>query len=431
MNNPLKYISLEEAISHIKSGDRVFLQGSAQTPASLLREMARQSDRLKNVDVISISLQGEVEIAKEEYKDSFHINSLFVSEPVRKAVNGGWADFVPIFLSDIPHWFRRGKIPIDVAIIQVSPPDKHGYCSMGASVDIGRTATRVAKMIIAQVNPNVPRTHGDGIIHSSRFHHVVYLEEPLAEINYGGKVSAEDLRIGEIIAEMIEDGSTLQMGIGTIPDAVLRCLGNHKNLGLHTEMFSDGLLPLFENDVINNTKKKIHQNIGIVGFALGSRALYDYIDDNPAFNFLDMDYVNDPAIIKLNPKMVAINSAIEVDLTGQVCADSIGYYQYSGIGGQMDYIRGAALSEGGKPIIAINSRTRKGLPRIVPHLHEGAGVVTTRGHVHYVVTEYGAVNLAGMNLRDRSRLLISIAHPDDREMLARAAYERFNGNFSL
>lgn len=425
MNNPLNYISVSEAISHIKSGDHLFIQGSAQTPNFMIDELARQAERLQDIEVYSITLQGDVKIAKEAYRDHFHINSMFVSDPVRQAVNGGWGDFVPVFLSDIPNLFRSGLFPIDVAVIQVSPPDKHGYCSMGASVDIGRTATRVAKKIIAQVNPMVPRTHGDGIIHSSRFDHVIYQECPLTEVDYDSKISENELKIGKIIADMIEDGSTLQMGIGTIPDAVLKCLGNHKNLGIHTEMFSNGILPLFEKDVINNKLKKLHRNIAVVGFAIGSRKLYDYIDDNPAFNFLDIDYVNDPAIIKQNPKMVAINSAVEVDLTGQVCADSIGTFQYSGIGGQMDFMRGAALSEGGKPIIAITSRTNKGVSRIVPFLKQGAGVVTTRGHIHYVVTEYGAVNLYGKNLRQRAKALISIAHPDDQEILDRAAYERF------
>lgn len=427
MKKELNYISAAEAISHIQSNQRVFVQGSAQTPTYLISEMARQSERLRNVEVVSITQQGQVEITDEKYKDSFHVNSLFVSEPIRGAVNSGRADYVPIFLSDIPNLFRSGNFPIDFAIIQVSPPDKHGYCSLGVSVDIARPVTRVgvANKIIAQINPNVPRTHGDGIIHSSRFDYAVYHEAPLAEVNYGGKASDVDLKIGQIIAGMIEDGSTLQMGIGTIPDSVLRCLGNHKNLGIHTEMFSDGILPLVESNVINNRNKKMHKNISVVGFAIGSKALYDYVDDNAAFNFLDIDYVNDPAIIKQNPQMVAINSAVEIDLTGQVCADSIGTYQYSGIGGQMDFMRGAALSPGGKPIIALSSRTKKGIARITPFLKPGAGVVTTRGHIHHVVTEYGAVDLYGKNMRQRAKLLISIAHPDDRETLEKAAFERF------
>jgi acyl-CoA hydrolase len=312
-----------------------------------------------------------------------------------------------------------------VALIQVSLPDKHGYCSMGVSVDIARSAVNNAKHVIAQVNPNVPRTHGDGLVHLSRFTHVVYHEAALPEVNYGEKLSDNEMIIGGRIAELIDDGATLQMGIGTIPDATLRCLSNHKNLGIHTEMCSDGIIPLFESDVINNSKKRIHPYKTVTGFAVGTRKLYDYVNDNPAFVFLDIDYVNDPHVIRRNPKVVAINSAIEVDITGQVCADSIGTRQFSGIGGQMDFMRGAALSEGGKPIIAITSRTNKGQSRIVPFLKQGAGVVTTRGHVHYVVTEYGVAYLYGKNLRQRAHELISISHPDDREMLEKAAWERF------
>jgi acyl-CoA hydrolase len=330
-----------------------------------------------------------------------------------------------VFLSDIPDLFKAGILPIDVALIQVSLPDKHGYCSMGVSVDIARSAVNNAKHVIAQVNPNVPRTHGDGLVHLSRFTHVVYHEAALPEVNYGEKLSDNEMIIGGRIAELIDDGATLQMGIGTIPDATLRCLSNHKNLGIHTEMCSDGIIPLFESDVINNSKKRIHPYKTVTGFAVGTRKLYDYVNDNPAFVFLDIDYVNDPHVIRRNPKVVAINSAIEVDITGQVCADSIGTRQFSGIGGQMDFMRGAALSEGGKPIIAITSRTNKGHSRIVPFLKQGAGVVTTRGHVHYVVTEYGVAYLYGKNLRQRAHELISISHPDDREMLEKAAWERF------
>ncbi len=419
------YVSAEEALQSIKSGDRVFVQGSAQTPSFLLTALARQKDRLKGVELTSITLQGEVEPARAEYAGHFRTNSLFVSAPVREAVNCGLGDFIPAFLSDIPHLFRDGILPLDVALVQVSPPDKHGYCSLGVSVDIALTAVLTAKIVIAQVNPLVPRTHGDGIVHVSQFSHMVYQEAPLAEVNYGLRVSEAEKKIGRLVAEMIEDGSCLQLGIGTIPDAVLQCLESHKDLGVHTEMFSDGLLPLFEKGVITNRKKKVNTNLTIAGFAIGSRKLYDYVDDNPAFNFMSIDYVNDPAVIKLNPKMVAVNSAIEIDLTGQVCADSIGTRQYSGIGGQMDFIRGAALSHGGKPIIALTARTAKGIPRIVPFLKSGAGVVTTRGHVHYIVTEYGVAYLHGKNMRQRANELIKIAHPDDREELDKAAFERF------
>jgi acyl-CoA hydrolase len=337
----------------------------------------------------------------------------------------GRADFIPSFLSDIPDFFKQGILPLDVAIVQVSPPDKFGYCSLGASVDIARSAVNTAKKVIALVNPRVPRTHGDSMIHVDRFVSMVYHESELPEVDYSAKIGEEEMQIARIIAGQIEDGSTLQVGIGTIPDAVLKCLNNHKNLGIHTEMFSDGLIPLFENDVINNSKKKVHPNKTVTGFAYGTRKLYDYIDDNPGFNFLDIDYVNDPSVIRRNPKVVAINSAIEIDVTGQVCADSIGTMQYSGIGGQMDFIRGASLSEGGKPFIALTSRTRKGISRIVPTLKPGAGVVTSRGHVRYVVTEYGMADLFGKNLRQRAEGLINISHPDDREDLDRQFFERF------
>ena len=413
-----------EALAVIKSGQRVFIQGSAQTPLYLLRELAKRAPDLRDVELTFITVHGDIELDKPQYADAFKINCMFVSESVRNAVNEGRADFVPVFLSDIPDLFRK-QMQIDVALVQVSPPDQHGYCSLGVSVDVARSAVNTATHIIAQVNPKVPRTHGDSLVHTKRFTAMVYHEEDLPEVDYGTKVREDELKIGQLIAGLIEDGSTLQMGIGTIPDAVLRSLHNHKNLGVHTEMCSDGIIDLFDNDVINNSKKRIHPNKTVTGFAVGTRRLYDYVDDNPAFVFLDIDYVNDPHVIRRNPKVVAINSAIEVDITGQVCADSIGTKQYSGIGGQMDFMRGAALSEGGKPIIALTSRTTKGVSRIVPFLKPGAGVVTTRGHIHYVVTEFGVAYLFGMNLRQRAKALIEIAHPDDRETLEKACFERF------
>ena len=419
------YVSAEEAVSVVKSGDRVFLHGSACTPNFLIDELARQSARLKKVEVCSITLHGNVEIAKPEYKDSFYINSLFVSDPVRDAVNSDRGDYVPVFLSEIPNLFKKGFLPLDVAIITVSPPDKHGYCSLGTSVDVARSAVDSAKIVVALVNPRMPRTHGDSMVHVVRIHKMVWHEQDLPTVDYGSKVSAEEFRIGQIIAGMIDDRSTLQMGIGTIPDAVLKCLGNHKDLGVHTEMLSDGIVDLVARDIVTNKYKGTHLNRTITSFALGTRKLYDYLDDNPGFSFMDVAHVNNPTVIKKNKKLVAINSAIEVDLTGQVCADSIGPLQYSGIGGQMDFIRGASLSDGGKPIIAITSRTKKGHPRLVPFLKQGAGVVTTRGHIHWVVTEYGAVNLYGLNLEQRAKALTGIAHPDDQEMLDRARFERF------
>jgi len=423
-----EYVNAANALSVIESGHRVFVQGSAQTPLHLLRELANQAARLQKVELVFITVQGDIVVDRPEYQGSFDINCLFVSDSVREAVRDGRADFVPVFLSDIPDLFQKGHLPIDVALVQVSPPDAHGYCSLGVSVDIARTAVNTARILIAQVNPRVPRTHGDSQVHASRFTSMVFHEESLPEVHYGERVAAEELKIGTIIADMMEDGSTLQMGIGTIPDAVLKALKHHRDLGVHTEMCSDGIIDLIESDVITNRRKKIHPNKTVTGFAIGSRRLYDYVNDNPAFAFLDIDYVNDPHVIRRNPKVIAINSAIEVDLTGQVCADSIGTYQYSGIGGQMDFMRGAALSEGGKPIIALTSRTKKGMSRIVPYLKQGAGVVTTRGHVHYVVTEYGVAFLYGKNLRQRANQLIQIAHPEDREALEKAAFERFKNS---
>ena len=420
-----KYVSVEEAVSVVKSGDRIFSHGSACTPNVLLDELARQAGRLRDVEFVSITQQGNVEVAKPEYKESFFINSLFTSTPVRDAVNSDRGDFVPVFLSEIPILFKEGFLPIDVAMVTVSPPDQHGYCTLGTSVDVARAAVDTAKTIIAVVNPRMPRTHGDGMIHVQRIHKMIWHEEELLTVDYGAKVGPEELLIGKNVAELIDDKSTLQMGIGTIPDAVLKSLGNHKDLGIHTEMLSDGAIDLIAKDVVNNKFKGTHLNRTITSFCFGTRRLYDFIDDNPSIAFMDVQHVNFPINIMKNKKMTAINSAIEVDLTGQVCADSIGTFQFSGIGGQMDFMRGAALSEGGKPIIAISSRTKKGIPRIVPFLKPGAGVVTTRGHIHWVVTEFGAVNLYGKNLRQRANELISISHPDDRENLERAAFERF------
>ena len=419
------YVSPKEALAVIKSNQRIYIHGSAHTPTYLLKHLAAEAHRLQNVEIVSISVYGDLQIDKPEFKNHFNFNSLFVSASVRNAVKEGYADYVPVFLSEIPELFKQNILPIDVAIVQVSPPDIHGYCSLGVSVDIARSAVNTAKILIAQVNPHAPRTHGDGLIHSSRFHAMVYCEDALHEANFGEKVGQNELKIGGYIAEMIEDKSTIQMGIGAIPDAVLRCLHNHKDLGVHTEMCSDGIIELIEKDVVTNKYKNIHPNKTVSSFALGSKKLYNYINDNPAFAFLDIEYVNDPHVIRRNDKMISINSAIEIDITGQACADSIGTYQFSGVGGQMDFMRGAALSIGGKPIIAIPSRTAKGVARIVPTLKAGAGVVTTRAHMHYVVTEYGVAYLFGKNLRQRAKALINIAHPGDREMLEASCVERF------
>ncbi|CAN5596711.1 acetyl-CoA hydrolase/transferase C-terminal domain-containing protein [soil metagenome] len=418
------YTSAENAIKLIESGNRVFVHGGAATPQVMLDCMAEHAARFSGVEIVSISLQGKIKIADKSLRQNFRINSLFVSENVREAVNDGRADYVPIFLSEIPTLFRKGILPIDVAIVHVSPPDAHGYCSLGTSVDIAIAAIKSAKKVIAQVNSRMPRTWGDGIVNCSEFDAMVLGEQELPEVLQTGQNEIA-VRIGVNCAELVEDGATIQTGIGSIPDAVLACLLNHKELGVHTEMFSDGIIPLWEKGVITNQHKKKHRSKSVTSFILGSRKLYDYVNDNPSIAVLGIDYVNDTSIIRQNPKTTAINSAIEVDITGQVCSDSIGTYHYSGVGGQVDFMRGAALSEGGKPIIALPSTTAKGISRIVSFLKQGAGVVTTRAHAHYIVTEYGVAYLYGKNMRQRAKALIEIAHPNHREELDRAAFERF------
>lgn len=425
--NPINYITAEEAVQCIQSNQRVYLHGSAATPVCLINALIKQKERLQQVELVSISLK-EVDLNDPALEGHFYINSLFVSESNRIAVNSNRGDYIPVFLSEISQLFTRNILPLDVAIVHVSPPDKHGYCSLGPSVDIARSAVQNAKKVIAQVNPNIPRVHGDAFVDIRRFDALVWVEDALPEVRYDLTASETDQKIGKLVADMIEDGATLQLGIGNIPNAVLNNLANHKDLGLHTEMFSDGVIPLIQNGIINNSKKKIIHGYNVTSFIMGSRKLYDFVDDNPIVKALDINYVNDPYILSQNPKVTAINSAIEIDITGQVCSDSIGTLQYSGIGGQMDFIRGAALSEGGKPIIALPSVTSKGLSRIVPVLKEGAGVVTTRGHIHWVVTENGLVNLFGMNMEQRAKALIKIAHPDHQEQLNRYAFQRFGRN---
>lgn len=420
-----KYTTAEEAVRQVQSGDRVFIHGSAATPVALVKALQARYNELYRVELVSITTLGEVDFDNPLYRESFFYNSLFVSACTRNVVNSLDGDYVPVFLSQIPQLFKRNILPIDVALIQVSPPDQHGYCSLGTSVDIARAAVDVARHVIAQVNPRMPRTHGDGFLHTRDIDALVWEEAALPETDYSEKAGIITEKIGEHIASMIEDGATLQLGIGAIPDQVLKNLTGHKDLGLHTEMLSDGVIPLIEKGVINNSKKKLNQGYSVTSFINGTRRLFDFIDDNPEIRVMDIEYVNDTSIIRQNPKATAINSAIEIDLTGQVCADSMGTYQYSGIGGQMDFIRGASLSEGGLPIIALPSVTSKGLSRIVPFLKEGAGVVTTRGHVHWVVTEYGKVDLFGKNMKQRAQALISIAHPDHRERLEKTFYERY------
>ncbi|HNI44420.1 MAG TPA: acetyl-CoA hydrolase/transferase C-terminal domain-containing protein [Chitinophagales bacterium] len=423
MNNC--FSSADEAVKIVDSGNRVFVQGSAATPSTLLQALFRRKNELTNVELVSISTIGADIFKPANIGGSFFVNSLFVSQNVRDIVNSEFGEYIPVFLSEIPSLFRNNILPIDVALIHVSPPDKHGYCSLGTSVDIVRAAISNAKHVIAQVNRQMPRTHGDGLIRMENITAIVEIDEPLPEVSYGQKVDSKSMAIGRYCAELIEDGATLQMGIGAIPDAVLSCLGNHKDLGVHTEMFSDGVIPLVKNGVITNKYKDRHKGKIVTGFVIGTKKLYDFVDDNPEVVFLDIDYVNDTEVIRKNPKVVAINSAIEIDITGQVCSDSIGIYQYSGVGGQMDFMRGAALSQGGKPIIALKSSTKEGYSKIVPFLQQGAGVVTTRAHVHYVVTEYGVAYLFGKNLQQRANALLNIAHPDNREALDKAIFERF------
>lgn len=416
--------SAQEAVSSIKSGDRVFIQGAAMTPNELIHEMVQRYRDLQNVELVSLHTDGEALYTQEPYNQAFRINSLFVGGNVRKAVNSPYGYYTPIFLGEIHLLFRRNILPLDVALIQASPPDKHGFCSLGVSVDITLPAIETAKLIIAQVNPQVPRTHGDGIIHVSKIHSFVEVDRPIYEAISPEPTDA-DLAIGKHIAGLVEDGATLQMGIGAIPNVVLSNLTNHKNLGIHTEMFSDGVLPLVESGVITGANKKVKKGKIVTCFAVGSQKLYDFIHDNPMVDFKEAAYTNDTAVIRRNPMVTAINSAIEIDITGQVCADTIGTMQFSGVGGQMDFIRGASLSKGGKPIIALPAITNKGISKIVSTLKEGAGVTTTRAHVHYIVTEYGVVDLFGKSLKERAKLLISIAHPDAREQLSEQAFLRF------
>jgi len=415
-------VSAAEAVKIIQSHHQVFIHSIAATPLSLVDALTQRADELEGVGIHHIHTEGAAPYADRKYEKSFRVNNLFVGANLRQAVHEGRADYVPIFLSEVPLLFRRRIIDLDVALLQVSMPDDYGFCTLGTSVDISLAAAESAKIRIAEINPQMPRTHGDGVLHISKFDKIVEVNRPLIahQIILPNPV---ETKIGQIIAELIEDGSTLQMGIGAVPDAVLAALGNHKQLGIHTEMFSDGVIPLVVKGVITNELKRKHRNHIVTGFVMGSQEVYDFVNDNPFIRMLDIGYINDTSIIRQNPKVVAINSCIEVDLTGQVVSDSIGSKIYSGVGGQMDFIRGASLSEGGKPIIALPSTTSKGESRIVSMLKPGAGVVTTRANVHYVVTEYGAVNLFGKNIRERAKLLISIAHPQYREELERQAHD--------
>ena len=422
--HPMKtHPTAREALQEIKSGNRIFIHGQAATPLPLIDAFVDHvvENELKEIEVLHLHTIGPARYAKPEYAKHFKVTNFFVGANMRPYMNQANVDYLPCFLSEIPHLIRTQKRPVDVALIQVSPPDRHGYCSLGTSVDAAKAAVEMASLVIALVNDQMPRTHGDGMVHVSHIHHAFVNSAPIFE-STPAKISDEQLKIGQFAASLIEDGSTLQMGIGAIPDAVVGALKHHKNLGIHTEMWTDGALELMLSGAVNNSQKKIHPGKSVSTFILGSKRVYDFINDNPSVLQLDVSYVNHPIVIARNPKVVAINSAVEIDLTGQICADSIGGKIISGVGGQLDFVTGASMSVGGKAIIALTSRTNKGKSRITSQLQSGAGVVTTRAHVHYVITEYGIADLYGKTISERTQALIQIAHPEDRDSLARLAH---------
>jgi 4-hydroxybutyrate CoA-transferase len=415
-------VSARDVVAHLRSRQKVFVHGAAATPTTLLDAMVERTD-LEGVELFHLHLSGPCRFTEPRYQQAFIPNPLFTDHGMRKPVEEGRAFFVPVFLSDVPGLFASRRIPLDVAMVSLSPPDEHGRCTLGTSIDAAKTATENAAIILAEINEQLPRTYGATVVPFDRVTAFVHTDRPLHEAP-NGHVGAVESQIGEHIARLVEDGSTLQMGIGAIPNAVLSRLGNKHDLGVHTEMFSDLLVPLIEGGVVTNRLKKVHPGRTVTSFVNGTRALFDFVHDNQLIEFHPCDRTNDTALIRKNPRVVAINAALEIDLSGQVCADSIGHQIYSGIGGQMDFIRGAVLSEGGKAIIALPSTARNGqVSRIVSTLKPGAGVVTTRGHVHYVATEYGIVDLHGLNLKKRAEALISIAHPDFRAELAREVRE--------
>ena len=415
----------EEAVKAIASGDHVWIHAGCNNPEELVRAMVGRADELSGVEVTHLLTFGCADYTDPRYARSFRHRSLFTGANVRQALNEGRADFVPIHLSEIPMLITSGALRVDVALIHVSPPDEHGFCSYGVGVECTKAAAEQAKTVIAVVNRRMPRSLGDSFLHASRLTHVVEVERPVLELKDAGKVGETARAIGAHVAELIEDGATLQMGIGEIPDAVLLFLKGKRDLGIHTEMFSDGVVELFESGVVTNEAKTLHKGKTIASFVLGSQKTFDFLDNNPFVEFHPTDYVNDPFVIAQNDKMVAINSALSVEITGQVCADSIGRDIYSGFGGQLDFIRGSARSKGGKPIIALPSTAKSGsLSRIVDTLAEGSGVVTTRADVHYVVTEHGIARLHGKCLRERAQELIAVAHPDFRDELKAAARRR-------
>ena len=412
----MKIVSAAEAVKAIKSDDNVYLHTAAATPEVLIDAMVARHAELENVNLYHMHIEGKAAFSNPDYQNSFKDHALFVSANTRKAVQSGFADYIPIFYSEIPSVFRKRIIPLDVALMHVSPPDKHGNCSLGVSVDSSLAAIQSAKTVIAQINPNMPRTHGDAVVHISKIDFGVEVNEPVHEVLYG-QPSELELQVGRNVAGIIDDGATLQMGVGAIPNCVLSCLNSHQKLGIHTEMFSDGLMDLVQKGVVTGELKRKHPGKIVSSLIMGSRKLYDFVDDNQQVAMLDIGYVNDTAVIRSNPKVTAINGALEVDMFGQICADTIGLLQYSGVGGQMDFIRGAMLSEGGKPIIALPSVTNKGESKIVNFLKHGASVVTTRAHARFVVTEYGVADLYAKNLKKRAKALIAIAHPMHREKL--------------
>ncbi len=419
-----KLVTAEVAVSEIKSGDRIYISGNAATPYVLMKALAARKDELKDVELVHVLLLGEDPLSRPEMEGHFRHNSLFVGPADRKAINEGRADYVPIFLHQIPDLFYANQMPLDAVMLHLSPPDEHGFMSYGVEVLASKAASESAKIVIAQVNENMPRILGDSFIHVSRVHKIVEISEKLPQLEKK-PFSDVEKKIGGFIADLIEDGSTLQLGIGGIPDAVLAALEGRRDLGIHTEMVSDGVMEAIESGTITGAKKTFHPYKIILTFMLGSDRLYDFSDNNPIFEAHPTDYTNHPFNVSRNENMIAINSAIEVDITGQVCSDSIGTYIYSGFGGQVDFIRGAAHSKGGKPIIALPSTAKNDeLSRIVPYLKRGAGVVTTRADVKYVVTEFGAAFLHGKNLQERTRALINIAHPNFRDDLIKEAQDR-------
>lgn len=419
----LKLCTAEEAVACIRSGETVYIHPGCATPEALVRAMCGRAKQLEDVEVIHLKTLGCADYCRPEFAGSFRTTALFIGENVREAVQQGRADYMPVFLHEIEGLFESGRKPLDTALIQTSPPDRNGFLSLGVGVDCTLTAARRARRVIAAVNTQMPRTHGEGFIHVSRVDAIVEVNHPLAELCQKAPTAIER-RIAENVASLIPDRATLQLGIGAVPDAVLACLADHHDLGLHTEMFSDGVIPLVESGVLNGAAKSLHPGKLIAGFVLGTRRLFEFIDDNPRFEFHPIEYVNDPGVISRNDRMVAVNSALQVDLTGQVCSDSIGTHPYSGFGGQVDFMRGAARSKGGRPIIALPSTAKDGtISRIAGVLSPGAGVVTSRADVHWVVTEHGAADLHGRTVRERAEALIRLADPKFRDDLVEFAYQ--------